>query len=187
MGAVLATALTRASDSPARTCLSCSTLIQAPTAVSVQTHAWIEAAVPGLGWYALDPTNGGAVGERHVVIGHGRDYNDVPPVRGVFNGVAEAEVEAEVIMAQPTAPPSMVTEPIRRQARVAVGSPAELGPAVGAPRRPAAATTTAIAPAVTMRDRAVTRDQPDAWRRREAHATELGGRPPHDHVGRQHI
>ncbi|WP_419552577.1 transglutaminase family protein [Candidatus Poriferisodalis sp.] len=97
-----------------------------PAAVSVQTHAWIEAAVPGLGWYALDPTNAGAVGERHVVIGHGRDYNDVPPVRGVFNGVAEAEVEAEVIMAQPTAPPSMVTEPIRRQARVAVGSPAEL-------------------------------------------------------------
>ena len=30
----------------------------APRAVSVQTHAWIEAAVPGFGWYALDPTNG---------------------------------------------------------------------------------------------------------------------------------
>ena len=93
----------------------------APRAVSVQTHAWIEAAVPGFGWYALDPTNGGTVGERHVVIGHGRDYNDVPPVRGVFNGAAEVKVDAEVIIAQPTALPSMVTEPIRRQTRVAVG------------------------------------------------------------------
>ena len=96
-----------------------------PTAISVQTHAWIEAAVPGYGWHALDPTNGGPVGERHVVIGHGRDYNDVPPVRGVFNGAADAKVDAEVIIAQPTAPVSMVTEPIRRQARVAVSPPAD--------------------------------------------------------------
>ena len=96
-----------------------------PTAISVQTHAWIEAAVPGYGWYALDPTNGGPVGERHVVIGHGRDYNDVPPVRGVFHGTADAKVDAEVIIAQPTAPVSMVTEPIRRQARVAVSPPAD--------------------------------------------------------------
>ncbi len=94
-----------------------------PSAVSVQTHAWIEAAVPGGGWQALDPTNGGSVGERHVVIGHGRDYQDVPPVRGVFNGTADAEVDAEVIIAQPTTPVSMVTEPIRRQTRVAVSLP----------------------------------------------------------------
>ncbi len=100
----------------------------APRAVSVQTHAWIEAAVPGFGWYALDPTNGGTVGERHVVIGHGRDYNDVPPVRGVFNGVAEAKVDAEVIIAQPTAPSSMVTEPIRRQTRIARSSAAGMAP-----------------------------------------------------------
>ncbi|WP_420435916.1 transglutaminase family protein [Candidatus Poriferisodalis sp.] len=97
---------------------------EAPTAVSVQTHAWIEAAVPGFGWYALDPTNGGAVGERHVIIGHGRDYNDVAPVRGVFHGSADAQVDAEVIIAQPTAPTSMVTEPIRRRSNVAVASPA---------------------------------------------------------------
>ena len=66
--------------------------------VSVQTHAWIEAAVPGWGWWALDPTNGGEVGERHVVIGRGRDYGDVPPVRGVFAGSGTPEVDSEVVI-----------------------------------------------------------------------------------------
>ena len=66
--------------------------------VSVQTHAWVEAAVPGAGWHAFDPTNGTAVGERHVVIGCGRDYDDVPPVRGTFMGSATADVDAEVVI-----------------------------------------------------------------------------------------
>ncbi len=66
--------------------------------VSVQTHAWIEAALPGWGWWALDPTNGGTAGERHVVIGRGRDYGDVPPVRGAFTGSGTVEVDAEVVI-----------------------------------------------------------------------------------------
>ena len=53
---------------------------------TVQTHAWFEAAVPGFGWLALDPTNQQEVGVRHVKIGHGRDYDDVQPLRGVFGG-----------------------------------------------------------------------------------------------------
>ena len=69
-----------------------------PEVVSVQTHAWVEAAVPGWGWWALDPTNGSEVGERHVVIGCGRDYGDVPPVRGAFTGSGTAEVDAEVVI-----------------------------------------------------------------------------------------
>ena len=54
--------------------------------VSVQTHAWFEAAIPGWGWLALDPTNAQQVGQRHIAIGHGRDYDDVPPVRGMYSG-----------------------------------------------------------------------------------------------------
>lgn len=68
--------------------------------VSIQTHAWLEAAVPGEGWLGFDPTNQTRVGERHVVIGHGRDYDDVAPVRGVFTGSSTPIVDAEVKMAR---------------------------------------------------------------------------------------
>jgi transglutaminase-like putative cysteine protease len=64
--------------------------------VRVQTHAWFEAAIPGWGWMALDPTNQQAVGQRHVKIGHGRDYDDVQPLRGVFSGAAGASVTPDV-------------------------------------------------------------------------------------------
>lgn len=64
--------------------------------VNVQTHAWFEAAIPGFGWLALDPTNQQAVGVRHVKIGHGRDYDDVPPLRGVYNGSGKPELDVTV-------------------------------------------------------------------------------------------
>ena len=66
--------------------------------VEVETHAWVEAAVPGFGWWAIDPTNRQAVGERHVTIGRGRDYDDVAPLRGVFNGTPEHRLEVNVAM-----------------------------------------------------------------------------------------
>ncbi len=56
--------------------------------VEIQTHAWIEALIPGWGWWALDPTNRSAVGELHIKIGHGRDYDDVLPMRGTYHGPA---------------------------------------------------------------------------------------------------
>ena len=64
--------------------------------IEVQTHAWIEAAVPGFGWWALDPTNAEEVGVRHVKIGHGRDYDDVMPLRGVYHGTAEHNLDVSV-------------------------------------------------------------------------------------------
>ncbi len=64
--------------------------------VEIQTHAWFEALVPGWGWWALDPTNPGPVGERHVKIGHGRDYDDVMPLRGVYHGDPEHRLGVSV-------------------------------------------------------------------------------------------
>ena len=66
--------------------------------ITVQTHAWLEAAVPGFGWWAHDPANGLPAGERHVTIGHGRDYDDVTPLRGVYVGDSEHELGVQVIM-----------------------------------------------------------------------------------------
>ncbi len=66
--------------------------------VRVKTHAWLEVAVPGEGWWGLDPTNQQEVGPRHVKIGHGRDYDDVPPLRGVYRGPADQVLDVAVEM-----------------------------------------------------------------------------------------
>lgn len=50
------------------------------------SHAWIEAAVPGLGWVELDPTHPAPARERYVRLAVGRDYADVPPIRGSYLG-----------------------------------------------------------------------------------------------------
>jgi transglutaminase-like putative cysteine protease len=79
--------------------------------VEVQTHAWLEALLPGAGgraepvWVGADPTNRRLAGETHVKIGHGRLYGDVPPIKGVYRGDAGAELEAAVRMTRldPTA------------------------------------------------------------------------------------
>lgn len=71
--------------------------------VAVQTHAWFEAAIPGWGWLALDPTNAQQVGQRHIAIGHGRDYDDVPPIRGVYAGRGRPSTDAIVQMRRHTA------------------------------------------------------------------------------------
>jgi transglutaminase-like putative cysteine protease len=64
--------------------------------LSVQTHAWLEVFVPGHGWWAIDPTNQQTIGELHVKIGHGRDYEDVMPLRGVYHGGADHDLGVRV-------------------------------------------------------------------------------------------
>jgi len=48
------------------------------------SHAWAAVRVPGMGWVDLDPTNNQFVDSRYVVSAWGRDYSDVPPLKGVI-------------------------------------------------------------------------------------------------------
>ena len=48
------------------------------------THAWAAVWLPGDAWLPFDPTNNKFVDERHVTVAWGRDYEDVPPLRGVI-------------------------------------------------------------------------------------------------------
>lgn len=47
------------------------------------SHAWFSVWLPGYGWWDVDPTNDRFVDDCYVVLGWGRDYHDVPPLRGV--------------------------------------------------------------------------------------------------------
>jgi transglutaminase-like putative cysteine protease len=70
--------------------------------VEVLTHAWVEALITVANgvptWVAVDPTNRGIAGETHVKVGHGRDYSDVSPIRGVYRGGGGAELDVAVEM-----------------------------------------------------------------------------------------
>lgn len=48
------------------------------------THAWASVWTPHDQWLGLDPTNDSLVDERYIVVGFGRDYADVPPLRGII-------------------------------------------------------------------------------------------------------
>ena len=74
----------------------------------VETHAWIEALLPGDDepvWVPADPTNRTLGGDTHVKVGHGRFYADVPPIKGVFRGSADAELSASVKMSRADSSP----------------------------------------------------------------------------------
>jgi transglutaminase-like putative cysteine protease len=52
--------------------------------VAGESHAWVEWFCGS--WHGFDPTNRVEIGDRHVTVGRGRDYNDVAPLRGVYAG-----------------------------------------------------------------------------------------------------
>jgi len=60
------------------------------------THAWVEVFLPSTRWIGLDPTNNVLAGERHIACAVGRDYNDVPPSRGVYKGESDSQLAVAV-------------------------------------------------------------------------------------------
>ena len=64
------------------------------------THAWVEVLLPdpaGSGLaaaFAFDPTQGGRAGLGHVTVATGRDYRDVAPTAGTYEGAACGHLSA---------------------------------------------------------------------------------------------
>jgi transglutaminase-like putative cysteine protease len=92
----VAIALLRALGIPSR---YVSGYLHRPGAAELETHAWLEAYVPSLGWLGIDPTHAQATGEGHVAVGVGRTFADVPPNRGIFRGDATESIKVRVEMA----------------------------------------------------------------------------------------
>jgi transglutaminase-like putative cysteine protease len=63
---------------------------------SAASHAWVDVFVGGQGWLALDPTHNCAQTDQYVRVAVGRDYDDVPPTRGVYKGTASEQLAVEV-------------------------------------------------------------------------------------------
>ena len=64
--------------------------------VRAESHAWVEAWTGG--WWAHDPTNAIAVGQRHVWVALGRDYADVAPLKGIYSGSGASGLDVSVEM-----------------------------------------------------------------------------------------
>ena len=61
-----------------------------------ESHAWVECWLPDAGWFGVDPVNDDDCDERHIRVAIGRDYGDVPPVRGVFSGALNSKLVTHV-------------------------------------------------------------------------------------------
>jgi len=59
-----------------------------------ESHAWVEYWAGS--WRPCDPTSGAPVRERHVVVARGRDYTDVPPLKGIYHGAPAGALEVTV-------------------------------------------------------------------------------------------
>lgn len=64
------------------------------SAVEGESHAWVELWVGD--WVGYDPTTDSPPGERHVLLARGRDYHDVAPLKGIFNGGPTSGLDVSV-------------------------------------------------------------------------------------------
>jgi transglutaminase-like putative cysteine protease len=66
------------------------------------SHAWFSIYVPDFGWLDFDPTNNKIPNEQYIILGYGRDYSDISPLKGVVqsssgNSLLSVSVDVKVL------------------------------------------------------------------------------------------
>jgi len=60
------------------------------------SHAWFSVYIPKFGWVDFDPTNNQMPKNQHIVVSYGRDYYDVPPLKGVIYSTGKNKMKVAV-------------------------------------------------------------------------------------------
>jgi transglutaminase-like putative cysteine protease len=63
------------------------------------SHAWFAVYSPETGWVDFDPTNNQLVNNQYITLAYGRDYADVPPLKGIImsSGAQAMKVAVDVL------------------------------------------------------------------------------------------
>lgn len=60
------------------------------------SHAWFSLYIPNAGWIEFDPTNNLIPRDQHILLGSGRDYHDISPLKGVVYSSGNSELSVMV-------------------------------------------------------------------------------------------
>lgn len=60
------------------------------------SHAWFALYIPNAGWVEFDPTNNIIPNGQHILLGTGRDYNDISPLKGVVQSSGHSQLSVMV-------------------------------------------------------------------------------------------
>ncbi|MBP0905325.1 transglutaminase N-terminal domain-containing protein [Mariniflexile gromovii] len=60
------------------------------------SHAWFSVYIPTFGWVDFDPTNNQIPKNQHITVSWGRDYYDVPPLKGVIYSTGKNKMKVAV-------------------------------------------------------------------------------------------
>lgn len=60
------------------------------------SHAWFSVYIPTFGWVDFDPTNNQIPKNQHITVSWGRDYYDVPPLKGVVYSTGQNKMHVAV-------------------------------------------------------------------------------------------